>query len=111
MDESILPSIENFLFMVRVATMLFEMLFSRLETLETVFISTSTMVFQHQIAIMTGVRNTIVQSISTVVGGSAIVVTQILMESIIEREHTKECKMEYSGAQPEGDSIHFEQLK
>ena len=71
--------------MVRVATMLFEMLCSRLETLETVFISTSTMVFQHQIAIMTGkyiggtrlelklnlgVRNTIVQSISTVVGGS-----------------------------------------
>lgn len=40
--------------MVRVATMLFEMLCSRLETLETVFISTSTMVFQHQIAIMTG---------------------------------------------------------
>ena len=26
-------------------------------------------------------------------------VTQILMESIIEREHTKECKMEYFGAQ------------
>ena len=68
MDESILPSIESksmthvydsllfsdFLFMVRVATMLFEMLCSRLETLETVFISTSITVFQHQIAIMTG---------------------------------------------------------
>ena len=46
--------LQDFLCMVKVATMLFEMLFLRLEMLETVFISTSTMVFQHQIAIMTG---------------------------------------------------------
>ena len=40
--------------MVKVGTMLFEMLCSHLEMLETVFISISIMVSQHQIAIMTG---------------------------------------------------------